>query len=65
MTTYIKDLIDLPEKVHGGDFVLKLTEGVEHPEQTLKPYVVTPQLGECFDAASVAPFFELGVTVLA
>ena len=51
MTTYIKDLIDLPEKVHGGDFVLKLTEGVEHPEQTLKPYVVTPQLGECFDAA--------------
>ena len=28
MTTYIKDLIDLPEKVHGGDFVLKLTEGI-------------------------------------
>ena len=51
MTSYIKDLIDLPEKVHGGDFVLKLTEGVKHPEETLRPYVVTPQLGECFDAA--------------
>ncbi|MHA7839494.1 MAG: phage resistance protein, partial [bacterium] len=51
MTTYIKDLIDLPEKVHGGDFVLKLTEGVQHPVQTLDPYVVTPQLSECFDAA--------------
>ena len=51
MTTYIKDLIDLPERVHAGDFVLKLTEGVEHPGETLRPYVVTPQLGECFDAA--------------
>jgi hypothetical protein len=38
MTTYIKDLIDLPEKVHVGDFVLKLTEGVAHPDETLRPY---------------------------
>ncbi len=37
MTTYIKDLIDLPEMVQGGDFVLKLTEGVEKPAETLKP----------------------------
>ena len=51
MPTYIRDLIDLPEKVHGGDFVLKLTEGVEHPEATLRPYVVTPQLADCFDRA--------------
>lgn len=51
MTTYIKDLIDLPEKVHGGDFVLKLTEGVEHPEETLRPYVVTPELARNFDEA--------------
>jgi chromosomal replication initiation ATPase DnaA len=51
MTTYIKDLIDLPEKVHGGDFVLKLAEGVAHPEETLRPYVVTPELARNFDDA--------------
>ncbi|MEJ2326915.1 MAG: hypothetical protein P8Y25_08880, partial [Chromatiaceae bacterium] len=51
MTTYIQDLIDLPEKVHGGDFVLKLTEGVEHPDETLRPYVVTPELARNFDDA--------------
>ncbi len=51
MTTYIKDLIDLPEKVHGGHFVLKLTEGVEHPDQTLRPYVVTPEFARNFDDA--------------
>jgi len=51
MTTYIKDLIELPEKVHGGDFVLKLAEGVEHPDETLRPYVVTPELARNFDDA--------------
>lgn len=51
MTTYIKDLIDLPERVHGGDFVLKLTEGIRNPEDTLKPYVVTEQLRTSFDDA--------------
>lgn len=53
MTVYIKDLIQLPEKVHGGDFVLKLTEGVrdDRAAATLRDYVVTPQLRECFDAA--------------
>ena len=51
MAIYIKDLIELPERVHGGDFVLKLTEGVEHPEETLRPYVVTPELARNFDDA--------------
>ena len=51
MTTHIKDLIDLPERVHGGDFVLKLTEGVAHPAETLAPYVVTPELARNFDDA--------------
>lgn len=40
----IKDLIDLPEHVHRGDFVLRLTEGVQRAEATLRDYVVTPQL---------------------
>ena len=49
--TYIKELIAIPERVHQGDFVLKLSEGVSHAEQTLKDYVVTPQLVQCFDNA--------------
>ena len=40
----LKDLINIPERVHTGDFVLRLSEGVEHAEQTLRNYVVTPQL---------------------
>jgi hypothetical protein len=26
-TVYVKDLLELPERIHKGDFVLKLTEG--------------------------------------
>ena len=47
----MKDLIAIPERVHQGDFVLKLAEGVSHAEQTLRDYVVTPQLVQCFDNA--------------
>jgi hypothetical protein len=32
--TYIKDLINLPDRVYRGDFVLKLTEGVTRPAQS-------------------------------
>jgi len=42
--TLIKTLIDIPERVHQGDFVLKLSEGVQHADQTPRDYVVTPQL---------------------
>ena len=49
--TLIKDLIHVPERVHQGDFVLKLTEGVSHAEETLRNYVVTPQLEKAFDNA--------------
>jgi hypothetical protein len=48
---FIKDLIDLPEQVNRGDFVLRLTEGVARPEETIESYVVTPQLERCFDQA--------------
>lgn len=53
MTELLKDLITIPEHVHKGDYVLKLTEGVgeDRAEATLADYVVTPQLVECFDAA--------------
>ena len=49
--TLIKDLINIPERVHQGDFVLKLSEGVTHAEATLRDYVVTPQLVDAFDNA--------------
>jgi len=41
MPDYIKDLIELPEQVSRGDFVLRLTEGVTRPDETLRDYVVT------------------------
>lgn len=49
--TLIKELIDIPDRVQKGDFVLKLTEGVTDPTQTLKDYVATPELAKCFDSA--------------
>ena len=49
--TLIKELIDIPEQVQRGDFVLRLSEGVNRPEETLRDYVVTPELQACFDNA--------------
>ncbi|MCL5969864.1 MAG: hypothetical protein M1359_11710, partial [Betaproteobacteria bacterium] len=44
----LKDLITVPERVHQGDFVLQLSKGVTEPDQTLRDYVVTPQLVDAF-----------------
>jgi len=49
--TLIRDLIRLPEQVHRGDFVLRLSEGIERSDETLRDYVVTPQLAAAFDDA--------------
>lgn len=49
--TLIKELIDIPEHVDKGQFVLRLTEGVTNPQATVGTYVVTPQLVRCFDDA--------------
>src|SRR2546426_4106376 len=51
MTTLIKDLIDIPDHVQRGDFVLRLAEGVNRAEETIRDYVVTPELRVCFDDA--------------
>ena len=51
MPKLISELLDLPERVRKGDFVLNLSTGVNEPEKTLKQYVVTPQLAECFGEA--------------
>jgi hypothetical protein len=49
--TLIKELIEIPEHIDTGSFVLKLAEGVNHPKETLREYVVTPELKACFDDA--------------
>jgi hypothetical protein len=49
----ISDLLDLPQQVNKGDFVLNLSAGVSdaNAAATLRNYVVTPQLTACFDQA--------------
>jgi hypothetical protein len=47
--THIRDLFDLPEQIHKGDFVLMLTDGVRHAEETAKSFVDTPGLADAFD----------------
>ena len=49
--TLIKELIDIPDRVQKGDFVLRLAEDINRPEVVLGNYVVTPELATCFDAA--------------
>ncbi|MCG6867374.1 MAG: phage resistance protein [Gammaproteobacteria bacterium] len=49
--TSIAEIFEIPERVHQGDFVLRLTEGVNRPDETLRNYVVTPQLVVCFEQA--------------
>lgn len=53
MSTPLRDLIEIPERVFKGDFVLRLGEGVadDQAEATVQQYVVTPQLARCFDEA--------------
>jgi hypothetical protein len=47
----IRDLLDLPEQVRKGAFVLKLTEGISNPQGTVDSYAITPALAHAFDQA--------------
>src|SRR5271165_5786989 len=49
--TLIKDLIEIPDHVEKGQFVLRLAEGVTRPEESLHDYVVTPELRACYEDA--------------
>jgi hypothetical protein len=49
--TLIKELIEIPEQVNQGDFVLNLRAGVQRPDETIRTYVVTPQLATAFGNA--------------
>jgi len=46
--TLLRDLVELPEQVTRGDFVLELSKGVTEPDSTIRDYVVTPQLRDRF-----------------
>lgn len=48
--TMLRDLIEIPERVHAGDFVLNLSAGIAKPT-TVRDYVVTPQVADAFDDA--------------
>ncbi len=50
MATLLRDIIDIPEDPHGGEFVLWLSKSVGD-NTTLRDYVVTPQLARSFDQA--------------
>lgn len=50
-TTPLRDAIVIPRSVSANDYVLKLTEGVAHAQETLGQYVVTPELARNFDQA--------------
>jgi hypothetical protein len=49
----LRELIAIPERVYQGDFVLRLAEGVSEAQaaETVRSYVVTPQLASAFDIA--------------
>ena len=49
--TLVSELIDIPEQVHKSDFVISLESAIVDPELTLRDYVVTPQLADCFHRA--------------
>ena len=49
----LRDLIHIPDRVQTNDFVLKLSEGVTEAAaaETIRNYVVTPQLASAFNEA--------------
>jgi hypothetical protein len=49
--TLISELIEIPDAVHSGDFVLDLAQGISQLGQTVADYVVTPELALRFDEA--------------
>jgi len=51
MHKLISEIIELPDRVRKGDFVLNLSKGVNEPKKTLEQYVVTAQLVACFNDA--------------
>lgn len=51
MSPLLREVIEIPEAVHKGDFVMSLASGVENRHATLADYVVTEQLVVAYDNA--------------
>ncbi|MGI5154401.1 phage resistance protein [Microbispora sp. CA-102843] len=53
MTKLLRDLIEIPERVTSGDYVLTISDGVDErfKDATIRDYVVTEQLSASFDKA--------------
>lgn len=53
MSEYLRDVIDIPDRVTSNDYVLRLTDSVgdDATQRTLDNYVVTPALEHAFDQA--------------
>lgn len=53
MSEYLRDIIDIPDRVTSNDYVLRLTDSVggDATQRTLDNYVVTPALEQAFDQA--------------
>lgn len=49
--TYLRDVIDIPESVHAGDFKVELTGGFAETEARINEYVATDQLRQAFGKA--------------
>ena len=49
--TLIRDLLDLPDRVRKGDFVLKLSEGIANADKTVERYAITPALAHAYGQA--------------
>lgn len=49
--TYLRDVLDMPESVHAGDFKVELTGGFTETELRVEQYVVTEQLRAAFGEA--------------
>lgn len=46
--TLIRELLNLPDQVRPGDFVLSLNAGIQRAEETVQTYAVTPNLVQAF-----------------
>lgn len=47
-TTRIHDLLDLPARIHKGDFVQSLAESIGDPEDTVRKYAITDGIVQSF-----------------
>lgn len=47
----LRDIIDIPDRVHAGDLLVDLTKGFDASADLIKKYVVTPQLSDRLNEA--------------